>query len=593
MYFLGTILLTEPIGLFALLGVPITLIIFLFHRQAKRIPVSTLFLVQKKNSIDSRGRSLDTIKNSLSLWMTLFFVLLLTWVLSRPKFVSEKYVQKIVVVLDSSVSMRAFLPKGLETVLTEFDRINRLSSKTDWILLDSSTHATPLYEGREVSEASKALENWSPSLGTHSPLAQLEYAKVVAGSSGMVLFVSDREVIVPEGVSLLAIGSKVDNVGFVGISEYSSDSGDTIKRVLIKNYASSPQNRTLQIGNSPPQHLVLGPQDITRVLLPNDIDSQNDSPVELHLSRDDFPIDDILLLLRAKPKILRVAIVTTDTRYAVLRRMLSIEDSIAIVDGSNAPDVVIGESILSRKEVTRATIFFPPPRAESELLSRVPITAVHHPFTEGLQFEGLLLPPCRPFVPSVGDKVLVWQGETPMIIALKGESIYLNFDLSNDRISRHPALVVLLHRYLASIRQALPLPETKSFDGGQILDIPQIEGRDVLVREKEILSGIESERVVSHASAKSLRAPVLPSSFSVKVGGVQLLTGVSNFTDPRESDFADARRITPSLDNQLRTVHVNAEKDPFRNVWIVLAILAALASWIRLKDVISLLRKRS
>jgi hypothetical protein len=592
MRILGSMLLSEPVGLLALLGIPIALVIFLFHRRAKRIPVSTLFLVHLQSSTDTRGRSLDTLKNSLSLWMTLLFVLLLAWVLSKPLFISEKITQKIVVVLDSSVSMRAFLPKGLQGIRSTFDQINQLSPRTDWILLESSTHAPPLYQGSEVLEASKSLDNWSPDLGTHSPLAQVDYAKVVAGPSGMVLFISDRHVELPAGVSVMTIGSTVENVGFVGISEQPSESGNVGRRVLIKNYSSSVQNRTLRMGNALPQPVALAPHEIIRIFLPTDENAEDGTPFELHLSQDTFPIDDVLLLLPAKPKAIRVAIVPTDVRYAILRRVLGVVHSIIFVDSSSNPDVVIGESILTRGEDSHANLFFPPPRAASEVLSRAPITAVHHQFTEGLQFEGLLVPPCRPFVPKFGDRVLVWQGETPMIVALKGESLYLNFDLSNERISRHPALVVLLHRYLNGVRKELKVPETRTFDGGQILDLPDVDGEELRFRTKSILTGEESQRIVSHAEVKTLRAPVLPSFFSVSTESGQILTGVSNFADPRESDFSNAQTIPLNLKEQQQIMQLNAERDSLRNIWLVVAILAALASWIPLKDMISFMRNR-
>jgi hypothetical protein len=136
------------------------------------------------------------------------------------------------------------------------------------------------------------------------------------------------------------------------------------------------------------------------------------------------------------------------------------------------------------------------------------------------------------------------------------------------------------------------VPETRTFDGGQILDLPDVDGEELRFRTKSILTGEESQRIVSHAEVKTLRAPVLPSFFSVSTESGQILTGVSNFADPRESDFSNAQTIPLNLKEQQQIMQLNAERDSLRNIWLVVAILAALASWIPLKDMISFMRNR-
>lgn len=346
------------------------------------------------------------------------------------------------------------------------------------------------------------------------------------------------------------------------------------------------------MGNGLVQNLTLAPGEITRVFLPSDSEIGADAPFELNLNRDTFPIDDLLLFLQTKSKKLRVNIVPTDVQYSIIRRVLGVLPAVSVVHGASAADVVFGESILARKDDSRATIFLPPPRAESEVLSQSPITAIHHQLTDGLQFEGLLVPPCRPYTPKAGDKVLVWQGDTPMILALKGDNLYINFSLSSEGIGRHPALVVLLHRYLHIIRKGLKESEFKSFDGGQLLELPQVEEGDFNYREKSMLTGVVTERLLSDTEARALRAPIEPSSFSVTWRGIDLLTGVSNFADPRESDFLAAQTLDFSIQEYKQKIQVHAQRDSLKNVWLIVAVLVALASWIPIKEFLAPFRRK-
>ena len=72
-------------GLLALLGIPLVLIIHMLQRNSQKIPSSTLFLLDAVEPLSRSGRRLEKLKSSLSMWLQLLCVLLLTWLLIKPQ----------------------------------------------------------------------------------------------------------------------------------------------------------------------------------------------------------------------------------------------------------------------------------------------------------------------------------------------------------------------------------------------------------------------------------------------------------------------------------------------------------------------------
>ena len=70
------IVLTNPAGFFALLGIPMVILIHFLQRQAKVLPVSTLFLLAHTQRESVSGRRFDRLTNSVPLWLQILMVLL-------------------------------------------------------------------------------------------------------------------------------------------------------------------------------------------------------------------------------------------------------------------------------------------------------------------------------------------------------------------------------------------------------------------------------------------------------------------------------------------------------------------------------------
>ena len=100
------VLFANPLGLFALLGIPVVLAVHFLHRQSKAIPVSTLFLIEHAREPAQSGRRWHRFLPSIPMWLQLLMVLLITALLARPY--RPEGVLQIAVVIDESASMTAY-----------------------------------------------------------------------------------------------------------------------------------------------------------------------------------------------------------------------------------------------------------------------------------------------------------------------------------------------------------------------------------------------------------------------------------------------------------------------------------------------------
>ncbi|MFM2169920.1 MAG: hypothetical protein RI957_149, partial [Verrucomicrobiota bacterium] len=87
----------NPAGLWALLGIPVVVLIHFLQRKAQIIPVSTLFLLEKTQREASSGRHFDRLTQSVPLWMQMLAVALLTWLLVEPRYPLARSTQRIAI----------------------------------------------------------------------------------------------------------------------------------------------------------------------------------------------------------------------------------------------------------------------------------------------------------------------------------------------------------------------------------------------------------------------------------------------------------------------------------------------------------------
>ena len=209
---------TNPLGFWALLGIPAILLIHFLQQRSTVVTISTLFLLDHLQHESVRGNKFDRLRSSIPLWLQLLAILLLTWILVQPRWMKENAIQRIAIVLDSSASMEAFR----DNISLELGKVlRRLASKvhhTEYVVVDSQLSREPIFNGTDPARLIQTLENWKPLATSHDFTPALRVARSLVGAEGLIIMISDHIVEdLAYNARLLAIGQPTANVGFAGL----------------------------------------------------------------------------------------------------------------------------------------------------------------------------------------------------------------------------------------------------------------------------------------------------------------------------------------------------------------------------------------
>lgn len=548
------------LGFWALLGVPAVLAIHFLQRESRRVVTSTLFLFEQLAPVSASGRRFERLRISLPLFLQLAAVLLLTWLLVGPRFLRRESSQRVVVVLDSSVSMQAFRPEALRALASRLPRLAHTAGITEWRVFETDTARPTLYAGTDARAALAALAGWQPRLPTHDFAPALRTAQSLARESGVALFVTDRRTDVPDGVLTLAVGHPLDNCGFAGVTVE-----DQAWHALIKNYADKPQTRTwhLEAGGtaSPPETLTLEPGQ-TRTL--SGLFPPGRDRCELVLSGDDFTLDDRLPIVRPLAKRLALGVQAGTPLDSFFSHFAGSIPDADVTTGNGAADLRLA---VNTAEANTPGIVCAAQEAPAANYLLGDLVAENHPLTAHLTWNGFLVRDTTSLPRQPGDEVLLWQGERPLLFLRGGErtrSLLVNFDVRQSNADRLPAFVVLLNRFVETIRATKVAPERRNVEANERLAVATAPGQGE--------STISSGGSVTHA-------PATPGFFTVSQGNQVLLTGAASFADPREADFRDAGSFDNTDLKSARLVERHSQADLLTPVWALLLGVCGLWSW--------------
>lgn len=556
----------NPAGWWALLGVPAILAIHFLQRKSRRVTTSTLFLLDQLSPVSAQGRRVERLRNSIPLWLQLLAVLILAWLLAQPKWLRSDSAQTVVVVLDSSISMKVWRQAALDALSRRLEQLSKAAARTEWIVSESDTTRPTLYSGGSLEELREKIHVWRPDLGTHDPGAALRIAQSLLRDDGVAVFVSDRDRPLPEGIRLLAVGEPFDNVGFIGVRV-----DDGRWTAMVRNHGSQSQRRSWHVEVNgqpgPAAELALGAGE-TKVLqgeLPAGADR-----CDLRLEPDRFESDDRLPLVRPEPKRLLVAIQPDTPLDDFFRRFAASIPNTTAAPADRADLRLERYDPLAPSPASPRSILAVSDAAKSDRYLTGPIVAEDHPLTEGLGWQGLLCRDTLGLRPKADDEVLLWQGERPLIL-LRGRgadrSLVINFDLLQSNADRLPAFVVLLTRFVENVRRAKVAPERINAETNQALAVATHD------------AGPAPEMQPGSNTAGVLRTAGEPDFFEVVQGGERLVAGAAHFSDPREADFRDAATVD-TLDGALRAqVERNSREDFLSPVWALLLGVVMIANW--------------
>jgi hypothetical protein len=574
-------------GLWALLGIPLVVLIHFLQRKAKTVPVSTLFLLEQTQRDSLSGRRLDRFTPSVPLWLQILFVILLAWLLVEPRYPRTDSVQRVAVVLDSSTSMQAFRQPLLDALARRLPAMQGAASEAEFLVLDSDPEQPRIYAGNSLPELFTALAKWQPQSGTLDPSAALRIARSLVAREGLVVYATDTpQESLPFDAQLLAVGALLENVGFTGVS-FAEEQGALVWKALIRNHGTTIQDRSWQFllpdgSKSQPVAVRIDPGRLVQL---QGAFPAGENLGQVVLSADGFAADDVLPLVRPQPKPLLTFPAASEKYADIFARLIgSLQGTQPAADDSAAdlsfvaydplaPALPAGHSIIFMDDSTRGGQYL-----------RGGIVAERHALLDGLNWQALLVRETIHLDKGPTDQVLLWQGALPLIL-LRGDAgtqqLVFNFDITLSNADRLPAFVVLVNRFAQRILKAKIAPHAQVYETAEPLDLPHRLGAEAatLVLVERPVRGAQQRSVLPVSQRLHLQAPRRPGHFTVTQGEETLIQGATFFADSREADFS-ATGASDQLDPAAGSaVQRQTRQDHLWRLWVLAALAALLVAW--------------
>lgn len=564
----------NPAGAWALLGVPALVIIHCLRVRARELRIAALFLVEKKHEA-APGSKFAKWRGSPLFWIQLLAILLLSFLLCAPRFVEADSRREVAIVVDASVSMRAFRAGVSAGASRIADKLSRDAATTHWLLVSTDAGSPPLYVGEDRAAMLRALDAFTPSLGDHDFTEAVVTARRGLGAGGRVVLLTDHDMAaVPGGAELVSVGKPADNVGFSG----GVFSGPRRWRALVVNHADAPATRRwwLESGDgrkTEPRELHLEPRGTVTL--------EGEAPAEafsVMLEADAFTADDRLPLVVPVPKPLLWRSSAPATLSPVVAPALAALDYAgpAAVAAVADLDIVCAKTRDLPKGSSGARILFLDSDGEKTTPSKSSCFApAAHPLTDGLAWGLVPSFGTGGFGAAPGDRVLVRSGERALVVLGRTgnvDELVFNYDprlvFAGEKL---PAAAVLIRRFAETVRAAKDAPESLNTDCRAQLPTPAGTGA-LALRDA-------AGKITPVADGAVLRAPGDAGFFSVLRGDTVKITGGAAFSDTREADLtgaAPAEKLLPADDARVRGESV---LDPLAVAGVLALLALLLISW--------------
>lgn len=623
-----------PLGLLALVAIPVIVAIHLFRRRFPVRPIAGLFLWEAMRQTPAEGRRLTKLPLTRSLVLECLAALALALILAGARLSSGGVDRHLVVLLDDTASMAAIDSRGESardrTVRRVVGEIDRLGARARVTLVVSGERPTVLAgpAGYAV-EARTALEKWQPGGPDHSLALGIRLARELAGRTGTVMVLSDRppsargqgEV---AGALWVAVGEPLANVGILAAERtISPEEGRGTVLLTLGNLSDSVARRSVTItpaGSKSPglqedeaaatspgrrEQPGSGVRDTvpSPVVQETDIDvppgtSSITLPippalptVQVALSDDALRRDNRVVLAEPRPQIVGV-----ENRLREGRGRDALGKALEAVSGATRAESGHLAFVDAREldaapspGLWRAGFGRPPDKWVANPQPRdfvgPFVLEKRHPLLLGVTLGGVVWAGAMPLAPgalgplvSAGDQALLG---TPAAGATRTEPVFLfNLDLDRTNLIRSPDWPILVSNLVEMRRQALPGPQRWNYRVGEWVRVRL--GREPKAQLKYRCGSVE--RTLPAGRQLEFIAPT-PGGVLQIIEGEELLFELGvNFMDEAESDLRQAS--TADSGELAQVAGLDAEAGPSSDplFWILLAGAgtAILLNWVLL-----------
>ena len=535
-----------PLGLLALLAVPVIVALHMFRRRYPPRTVAGLFLFAPDARVAASGRRRARLIKSASLWLEIAAATLLAFWLAGPRFFDFGAPPHLVVVLDDSASMGAVGREGGSAasraralVRGQLDELGR-----DTLVTLIATGPRPrllLGPAARAPLASAALDAWQPLRPWHDHAPALDLGRELGDEGASLLFVTDAAPTeAPRGFTLVAVGEARDNAALVHARRVALAAGERLF-VDATAYAAAPVTRTLRVVSPADGRVLaeraaeLGPDRLARFEM--DLPGGT-GQVEVRLEADALAIDDTFVLLpEPRPKVAVAVGVPADVAAALeLEAALrALRDRIEL-GSAEAADLSIGD--VARDGGAAVQLVVVPGAEPVEAFLGPFLFERRHPLLRGLTFDGVIW--SAGAAASVG-RPLVFVGERALLTeSVLGERtrFVLNLAPGRSNFATSPDWPILLSNLVDFTRGRLPGPLRSNLRSGELIEWRRAVGEDT--RAALELTDPDGGKYVGRGLRLVTFAPWRVGVHTLARGDVEIARYAVNFVDGHESDLRRA-----------------------------------------------------
>lgn len=576
------------------------LAIHFLQRQAVILPISTLFLLEKTQRESASGRRFDRLMNSVPLWMQLLGVLLLTWLLSEPRYQKDRSTQRVAIVLDSSASMSVGKDKLKERLIKSLPDLQGPATALELTVFESTPGMPRLYAGSSPEEFAAVLDAWKPRSGLTDPSQALRLARSIVSREGIVVYVTDTPMETPPfDARLLSIGEPVQNVGFTGVT-LAEKEGAKVWQAMVRNYSKDRTTRTWHFEmpdgrRTEPKEIELAAGAIVtlQAAFPENADRAT-----IVLSPDEFTLDDTLPVVVPKPKALSIFAATGGAYEALSNKMQrSLEATVTVNDAATADLMFLSYDPLDPVTAAGNAVIFVKDETRGGAYLKGGIVAEKNSLIDGLNWQSLLVRETIQLQRRQTDTVILWQGTRPLIFLRESEAkpatstepatpasrqLCFNFDLRLSNAATQPAFIVMLHRFAEELRAAKVAPAVENLETAQPVVFAAKTGaaaQPVRLETLDLNGKVLNTEELPAAENVHFNAPLDAGFLRARQGDTELLTASVHFADTREADFNECAPADTLGKAQSAAIERHTEEDHWWRAWFLLLLAALLISW--------------
>ncbi|HMP89115.1 MAG TPA: BatA domain-containing protein [Kiritimatiellia bacterium] len=564
----------NPAGFWFLLGIPAILAIHFLQSKARRIEISTLFLVDMLAEENRRGAVWTQLRQSAQMWWQLLAVLLIAWIALNPVWLKQESMQTVAMVFDQSYSMEAFRAGAIGEAERIIKKLDGAAARTEWYLISSDSTRPLIYRGDSKVDAVNALSIWHPDREGHDPNPALRRARDLVGPQGAVIYMTDHvDVRVPPDVVPVSVGHPTPNSGFTGIRFDRDQEGAQTWTASLLHHGWNPTTRWFKIefdgrDESKPEAITLHPGRIMHIsgVIPPGVRSGR-----LVLNPDALPIDDTFhfVVPVLKPVTFNLTGFSHIDDWAGKVMSATEHASRTNVNPSLSWWTFTGRSVPVRGG-NGIWLYTGDGEADYGM-----IMAMDHSLTRDLNWSGFLGRVVPGFERMAEDTVLVWMGSHPLVVLREttdSRQLILCFDPARSNADRLPAVILCMNRFIETIRENIDGYEAKNITTHQ----------KFIVRHKAsvIEDNRGEKRVYSINGPAVLYAPSWPGYLQVVRDDLVVMDAGVYFDDTAEANIMQAGTVLPGDGWVVAQRISNSRRDMLIPLWFALLGGAIIASWI-------------